>query len=541
MKHVEERWRTIYDAEGKPVRATGVCHDITEPHSQREALRASEREFRTLAESMPQIVWVADRDGGNIYLNQNWFEYTGLSEAASVGHGWLEAIHEEDRPRTVEALQSAMRGEGDFMVEIRIRAADGSYRWWFNRAAPQRDEHGQVVKWFGTCTDIHDLKMADLEISRTNRALKMLGNCNEALIHAEDEADLLHAVCKIAVDVGGYKMAWIGYPQQDEAGSVKAMASCGDATGYLDRLKISWHDDTPAGHGPGGRVLRSGQPVLVRDVTTDPSFNHLALALEFDFRSVTALPLRLEGRTFGALFLYAPTVSEITETELKLLQELADDLAFGIGNLRSRNERAKLQSIVVKVAGAVSAATGAEFFEQLARNMAEALGAQASFVARLLPGEPATARSIAGVIDGQPADPLEFLDRRQPVRRPIGGMLRGRRCRGLLPKRAGIRRHRRAGICRALAAQFRGRQDRPHLRALPRAAGGDGIHQLNAAHFRRARRLRNRTPAIRNAAPRTGRAARCRARGHLREVDSMTACSIGTKAPSGSTAGPPRR
>ncbi len=147
-----------------------------------------------------------------------------------------------------------------------------------------------MVKWFGTCTDIHDLKMADLEISRTNRALKMLGSCNEALIHAEDEAELLHAVCKIAVDIGGYKMAWIGYPQQDEAGSVKVMASCGDAVGYLERLKISWHDDAPHGHGPGGRVLRSGQPVLVRDVTKDPSFTHLAPALEFGFRSVTALP-----------------------------------------------------------------------------------------------------------------------------------------------------------------------------------------------------------------------------------------------------------
>ena len=295
----------------------------------------------------------------------------------------------------------ALAGEGEFVIELRIRAADGNYRWFLNRASAQRDEHGQVVKWFGTCTDIHDLKMADLEISRTNRALKMLGSCHEALIHTEDEEKLLHAVCKIAVNAGGYKMAWVGYPQPDEAGTVKPMASCGDADGYLEKLNISWREGAPASDGPGGRVLRLGQPVLVRDVEQDPSFTHLASALEFGFRSVTALPLRVDGRTFGGFFLYSPKVSDITETELKLLQELADDLAFGIANIRSRNERAKLQNIVVKVAGAVSAATGAEFFEQLARNMAEALGAQASFVARLLPGEPATARTIAGVVDGK--------------------------------------------------------------------------------------------------------------------------------------------
>ncbi len=531
IKHVEERWRTIYDAEGKPIRATGVCHDlterkvaqealrradeslrttlegmteafvtvdrewqltylnaeaerlvqqpraallgknlweafppllgtvfetnyrrameenvavsfegmfaplglwvegrvypsseglaiyvrdITELHGQREALRASEREFHTLAESMPQIVWAADTEGRATYLNQNWVDYTGFTFEESLGGGFYGAFHPEDRQRTGEAWARTLAGEGEFAVELRIRAADGSSRWFLNRASPQRDEHGQVVKWFGTCTDIHDLKMADREITRTNRALKMLSSCNEALIHAEDEGKLLHAVCEVAVNIGGYELAWIGYPQEDESGSIKAMAACGEAGGYLERLEISWHEGAPNGDGPAGRVLRSGQLVLVRDVTKDPTFTNLDLALEFDFRSVTALPMRLEGRTFGALFLYAREVSESTETELKLLQELADDLAFGIGNLRSRNERAKLQNIVVKVAGAVSAATGAEFFEQLARNMAEALDAQASFVARLLPDAERTARTISGVIDGKAAPSFDFRIKDSP-------------------------------------------------------------------------------------------------------------------------------
>ena len=149
-----------------------VVIDLTERKRVEEALEASEAEFRALAEAMPQMVWITRADSQNIYHNQQWVDYTGLSVAESMGHGWNVALHPDDRERGARAWADATAAGSDYSVEFRIRRADGVYRWWLVRGAPQRDAAGQIVKWFGTCTDIHDLKQADLEIQSLNADLE---------------------------------------------------------------------------------------------------------------------------------------------------------------------------------------------------------------------------------------------------------------------------------------------------------------------------------------------------------------------------------
>ncbi|HBJ82385.1 MAG TPA: hybrid sensor histidine kinase/response regulator [Verrucomicrobiales bacterium] len=137
-----------------------------------EALRASEAEFRVMAESMPQIVWITRADGWCTYFNQQWMDYTGLTLAASLGHEWNKAVHPEDQLRAWEAWQHATATTGVYSLEYRLRRADGDYRWWLVRGVPQQDAGGNVLKWFGTCTDIHDLKQAEQEVLHTNQALR---------------------------------------------------------------------------------------------------------------------------------------------------------------------------------------------------------------------------------------------------------------------------------------------------------------------------------------------------------------------------------
>jgi two-component system sensor histidine kinase/response regulator len=149
-----------------------VIRDITERRRAAEALQTSLEEFRTLAEAMPQIVWITGADGGNVYFNQRWVDYTGLTLEESLGHGWNEPFHPDDQQRAWDAWQHATATVGTYVLESRIRRADGVYRWWLIRGVPLRDATGNVLKWFGTCTDIHDLKLAELEISRTNQALE---------------------------------------------------------------------------------------------------------------------------------------------------------------------------------------------------------------------------------------------------------------------------------------------------------------------------------------------------------------------------------
>jgi two-component system cell cycle sensor histidine kinase/response regulator CckA len=162
----------IFDKAGKVTGIVAMARDITEYKLSEEALRAREAEFRLLAEAMPQIVWVTRGDGWNIYFNQQWTDYTGLTREESAGYGWNRPFHPDDRNRAWEAWQQATATAGTYSIESRLRRSDGVYRWWLVRGVPLKDAAGNIVKWFGTCTDVHDMKVAELEISRTNLALQ---------------------------------------------------------------------------------------------------------------------------------------------------------------------------------------------------------------------------------------------------------------------------------------------------------------------------------------------------------------------------------
>jgi PAS domain S-box-containing protein len=146
--------------------------DITERKRAAAALQTSLEDFRTLAEAMPQIVWITRPDGWNVFFNQHWMEYTGLTLEESLGHGWNKPFHPDDQERAWTAWQKATSENGLYSIEARLRRADGVYRWYLVRGVPLLDAAGTILKWYGTCTDIHDLKTAELEIVSTNRALR---------------------------------------------------------------------------------------------------------------------------------------------------------------------------------------------------------------------------------------------------------------------------------------------------------------------------------------------------------------------------------
>lgn len=162
----------IKDAAGKVTGVSKVARDITERMRAERALRQSEAEFRTLAETMPQIVWATRADGGNIYFNQHWIDYTGMTLEESLGDGWNKPFHPEDRQRAWNAWQAAVAGASEYSLECRLRRADGVYRWWWIMGAPFRAADGSVLKWFGTCTDVNERRQAEEKIQRLNGELE---------------------------------------------------------------------------------------------------------------------------------------------------------------------------------------------------------------------------------------------------------------------------------------------------------------------------------------------------------------------------------
>ena len=148
-----------------------------------EAMRASEERFRVMSELIPQVIWSAAPDGSVTYFNRRWLDYTGLTSEQSCGWGWKSAIHPDD-VRDSEALwrQSLASGR-DLEIEERIRrASDGAWRWHLVRATAVKDEDGRITAWFGTCVDIHDLKLAE-ELLRKSEKMAVTGRLAATIAH----------------------------------------------------------------------------------------------------------------------------------------------------------------------------------------------------------------------------------------------------------------------------------------------------------------------------------------------------------------------
>jgi PAS domain S-box-containing protein len=183
-------------------------------------------------------------------------------------------------------------------------------------------------------------KQWEMELQRLNRALRLVCQTNKALTQASDVGTWLNHVCRTAVDVGGYRMAWVGFAEQDEKKSVRPVAYAGFESGYLKTAKITWADE-PHGRGPVGTAIRTGELYITHNIPEDPAFDPWRdAAISRGFHSVVALPLKNKGRTFGSLNMYADEVDAFETREVEILKELAEDLAFGLTVvLQTRAER----------------------------------------------------------------------------------------------------------------------------------------------------------------------------------------------------------
>ncbi len=190
----------------------------------------------------------------------------------------------------------------------------------------------------------------DQELQRSNRALRTLSGGNRALIRAKDEQALLDEMCRVAVDVGGYTIAWVAYPQQDIDRTVTPVAHHGIDLDFLRGLNIAW-SDTSAGQGPTGTAIRSGQPYIGRDLQSNPKY-----ALwhernrEQNIHSSISLPLQSNGTPLGAFTIYSSDPDAFDAREQEILLEMAEDMAYGIKTLRLRQQHELAQQKIHEMA-----------------------------------------------------------------------------------------------------------------------------------------------------------------------------------------------
>lgn len=184
-------------------------------------------------------------------------------------------------------------------------------------------------------------KRAESALAMAKRHLQVLIESNHCLIHATDEKQLLATLCSIAVDVGGYRMAWAGFTEQDANKSIRPVASAGCEDGYLNEVKISWAENA-YGCGPIGGAIRSGRPCSIQNVLQDPRFSPWRdSACKRGYAAVCGLPLIVGDQVAGVLGIYSSSPDAFDEEEVKLLNRMAQDIGFGILTLRTRIDRSR--------------------------------------------------------------------------------------------------------------------------------------------------------------------------------------------------------
>ncbi|BAU88779.1 PAS/PAC sensor hybrid histidine kinase [Methylorubrum populi] len=244
----------VIDESGRPAGVLCVLAETTERVAGERGLKESEARFRLMADAVPQIVWITDAEGRNEFFNRHWSDYTGASyEPTTATEVAATHVHPDDAEATMAAFDAARRSGGTFLVEHRIRAASGAYRWFLVRAEPYRDPaSGEVVRWFGASVDIHDRKLAEEALRALNADLErqVVERSRERGLVWQHSLDMLSVIDMGTATFDAVNPAW----------SAALSWSAGEIEGrsYADFV----HPDDAGASAAAFAQVRQGNPVM---------------------------------------------------------------------------------------------------------------------------------------------------------------------------------------------------------------------------------------------------------------------------------------
>ncbi|UOD33544.1 PAS domain S-box protein [Massilia violaceinigra] len=327
--------RADYDRERNVLGMTGVVQDISTRKSAEDTLRESEEVLRALANSIPQLAWMAQADGAIVWFNKRWYEYTGTTPDQMVGWGW-QSTHDPDvLPQMLQRWHESIRTGNPFEMEFPIRGADGQYRWFLTRVNAVRDRLGHVVRWFGTNTDVDQVKRVQQALRDESNVLELLNSTGSALASQRDLRSLLQTVTDAATGISGARFGVFFYHGKDSDGDLFTLHTVAGAP--PPEFETDGGVRTSALFGPnlrGEDVLRSD------DIRTDP--RHAAFAphggvadAQAGVRSYLAVPvIARSGEVLGSLFFSHPETAIFSERTERIVGGIAAQAAVAIDNTR---------------------------------------------------------------------------------------------------------------------------------------------------------------------------------------------------------------
>ncbi|MFC0134413.1 hybrid sensor histidine kinase/response regulator [Massilia eurypsychrophila] len=333
-----QRWfalRVFASASG----LTCQFQDVTERKSAEDTLRQSEEELRALANSIPQLAWMAQADGAIVWFNERWYDYTGTRAEQVEGWGWQSTLDPDALPAMLLRWKESIRTGNPFDMEYPILGADGQYRWFLTRVNAVRDRAGNVVRWFGTSTDVDQVKRVQQALREESNVLELLNSTGSALARQRDLRSLLQTVSDAATGISGARYGAFVYNGTDRAGEPFTLHALSGAAGdEFARLGQAGAGVAIAPILRGEGVVRCddiGIDERCRDAVTGSAPSFALPPGHPPLRSYLAVPVvARSGEVLGRLMFGHPEAAIFTERTERIVGGIAAQAAVAIDNTR---------------------------------------------------------------------------------------------------------------------------------------------------------------------------------------------------------------
>lgn len=330
LRWLQLRGHLVRDEDGRPLRIDGIATDI----SDRLGAESQVRKLSRVVEQSPAAVVITNTAGIIEYVNPRYCAITGYTPEEVIGHSpSVHASGQTDASVYARLWQTILAG-CVWQGELLNRRKNGELFWELEVIAPVFDAQGSICNFVAIKEDITDKKRAEAELQRLNRTLRVLSRCNAELVRATSEAAILEAMCDVLVQTGGYRLVWIGLPMPNK--TLEVVAQRGFETPILAAAIASAQlDDELHEHCPSVRALRDACIVVEHQFNGPEHAPWMIIGRETGVKTIASLPLMAGGEVIGVLNLFSVDEMAFDPAEIALLSELADDLAYGISNLRS--------------------------------------------------------------------------------------------------------------------------------------------------------------------------------------------------------------
>ena len=303
------------------------------------ALRRSEARYRRLVDNAQEGIWLVDGEGRTLFANHRVASMLGRAPD-TMARTTIFSVTAAGAVLQVKAKLGVGRTRAAEPSDVCFRRADGADVWAIVSASPVTDDDGSLVGTLLMVTDITERKRAEARLQQIARLYDVSSGVNEAIVRVRDSAELYEQACRIAVERGRLRLAWVGLYDAARQTLVPA-ARFGADDGYVDGIVLDMGDPLMSG-GPAGRALRSGAHAVDDDIAAAPGFFWKAEALARGLRSCGAFPLTIKGAPIGVLLLYAERTGFFGNEEISVLRALADDISFAVESAATEADRRRL-------------------------------------------------------------------------------------------------------------------------------------------------------------------------------------------------------